>query len=155
MMLSNHLIFCCPFLLSVFPNISVFSSELAFHSKWAKYWSFSFSISPSREYSGLISVRVDWFDLLLSKGLSRVFSSTKLETSIPWPSLWYNSHPYMTAGKIIAWTRQTIVGKVLSLLFNTLSRFVIAFLPRSKCLFILWLQSPFTVILEPKKIKSG
>ena len=130
-MLSNHLILCCPLLLSVFPNISVFSSELAFHSKWVKYWSFSFSISPCHEYSGLISVRIDWFDLRLSKGLSRVFSSTKLETSIPRP-LWYNSHPYMTAGKIIAWTRLTVVGKVLSLLFNTLSRFVIAFLPRSK-----------------------
>ena len=142
-MLSNHLTFCYPLLLlpSIFPSIRVFSSELALPIRWPRYW--SFSISPSIEYSGLISFRIDWFDLLAGQGtLKRVFSSTTVQKQQFFgaqPSSWYNSI-------------QTSVGKVMSLLFNTLSRFVIAFFPRSKHLLISWLQSLSAVILEPNKL---
>ena len=147
-MLSNDLILCHPLLLlpSTFPNISVISNESVLHIRWPKYWSFSFNISPSNEYSGLISFRIDWLDLLevqvTLKGLLQHHSS---KASILWCSIFFIvhlSHPYMTTGKTIALTRWTFVGKVMSLLFNMLSRLVIAFLPRSKCLLISWLQSP-------------
>ena len=151
---SNHLTLCGSLLLppSIFPSIRVFSNESAVHIRWPKYWSFSFSISPSNEYSGLISCRVDWLDLLA--GLSRVLQHHSSKASILWSSAFFIvqlSHPYMTTGKTIALTRQTFVGKVISLLFNILSRIVIAFLPRRKCLLISWLESPSAVILEPKK----
>ena len=154
MMPSNHLVLCCPLLLlpSIFPSIRVFSNELALHIRWPKYWSFSFSISPSSEYSGLISFRIDWFYLLaVQRTLKSLLQHSNI--SILQHSAFFTvqlSHPYMTTGKSIPLTRWTFVGKVMSLLFNMLSRFVIAFLPRSKCLLILWLQSPSTVILEPK-----
>ena len=157
---SNHLIFCRPLLLlpSIFHSIRVFSNELVLCIRWPKYWSFSFNISPSNEYSGLISFRMDWFDLLAGletvKSLLQHHSS---KASILRCSTFFIvqlSHPYMTTGKTIALTRQTFVGKVKSLLFNMLSRLVIAFLPRSKHLSISWLQSSSVVILEPKKIKS-
>ena len=126
--------------------------------QWPKYWNFSFSISPSNEYSGLISFRIDKFDLLAVQGsLKSLLQHHNLKTSILQCSAIFVvqlSHSYMTTGKTVALTRQTFVAKVMSLLFNTLSRFAIAFLLRSKCLLISWLQSPFTVILEPKKIKS-
>ena len=133
MMLSNLLILCHTlfFLPSVFTRIRVFSNESVLHIRWSKDWSFSFSISPSDEYSGLISFRIDWFDLFAVKGLSRVFSSTSLKESILQHSAFFMvqlSHPYMTTGKTIALTRWTFVGKVMSLLFNALSRFVIAFI---------------------------
>ena len=138
---SSHLILCRPLLLlpPIPPNIRVFSNESTLHMRWPKYWSFSFSISPSNEYSGLISFRMDWLDLLAVKGFSRVFSNTtvqKHQFSGAQFSLYIVqlSHPYMTTGKTIALTRQTFVGKVISLLFNMLSRLVITFLPRSKCL---------------------
>jgi len=159
-MLSNHLILCRPLPLqpSTFPGIRVFSNESALRIRWPKYWSFSFSISPSSEYSELISFRMDWFDLLAvqrtHKSLLQHHSS---RASILWHSAFFRvqlSHPYVTTGKTIALTRQTFVDKVISLLFNMLSRLVIAFLPRSKCLLISWLRSPSAVILEPKKIKS-
>ena len=122
--------------------------------RWPKYWSFSFNISPSNEYSRLISFRVDWFDLLAVQGtLKSLFQHHSSKASILRHSDFFMvhlSHPYMTTGKTIAWTRQTFVGKVMSLLFNMLSRFVIAFLPRSKCLLISWLLSPSVVILEPQ-----
>ena len=143
---SNHLIPCCPLLLlpSVFPNIRVFSNQSALCIRWPKYESFSFSISPSNEYSGLISFRIEWFDLLEVQGtLKCLFQHHSLKASILWHSAFFIvqlSHPYMTTGKTIALTRQTFVGKVMSLLFNMLSRLVIAFLPRSKCLLITWLQ---------------
>ena len=143
---SNHLILChpLPLLLSVFPIFGVFSSKSALLIRWPKYWSFSFSISPSNEYLGLISVRIDWFDLLLSKRLSRVFSSTTVQKYqfIKCSAFFMVqlSHPYMTPGKTTALTMWTFVGRVISLLFNMLSGFVIAFLPRSKCLLILWLH---------------
>ena len=154
---SNHLILCCPLILpSIFPSIRVFSSESVLHIRWPKYWNFNFSISPSNEYSGLISFRIDWFDLLAVQGaLKSLLQHHSSKASILWLSAFFMvqlSHPYMTAGKTIALTRQTFVGKVMSLLFNMLSRLVLAFLPRSKCLLISWLQSPFAVILEPKKI---
>ena len=157
--LSRHLILCHPLLLlpSIFPSIKVFSNESALHIRWPKYWSLSFSISPSNEYSELISFRIDWFDLLQSKGISGVFSLKELKASILHCSAFFKvqlPHPYMTSGKTMALTIQTFAGKVISLLFNTLSRFVIAFLPRRKCLLLSWLQSPSVVILEPKKIKS-
>ena len=139
---SNHLILCCPLLLppSVFPSIRVFSNELAPHISWPKHWSFSFSISPSNEHSGLISFRTDWFDLLVVQGtLKSLLQHHSSKASILRRSAFFTvqlSHPYMTTGKIIALTMQTFVGKVVSLLFNMLSRFVIAFLPRSKCLLI-------------------
>ena len=153
---SNYLILCHPLLLlpSVFPSIRVFSNESAFHIMWPNYWSFSFSISPSDEYSGLLSFRIDWFDLLSVQGLSRVFSSTTI--LIFWCSAFFVvqlSHPYMTTRKTIALTIWTVVGKVMSLFLSMLSRLVKAFLPRSNCLLILWQQSPSAVNLEAKKIK--
>ena len=159
-MSSNHLVLCYPLLLlpSIFPSIRVFSNELALCIRWPKYWSFSFSISPSNEYSGLISFRMDWFDLLAVQGtLTSLLQHHTSKASILQHSAFFMvqlSHPYMITGKTISLTRWTFVGKVISLLFNMLSRFVIAFLPRSKCLLISWLQSPSAVILEPKKIKS-
>ena len=155
----NHLILCLPLLLlpSIFPSIKVFSNESALRIRWPKYWSFSFSVNTSNEYSGLISFRIDWFDLLSGR-LSRVYSNTthSSKASILWHSAFFTvqlSHPYMTSGKTIALTIWTFVGKVISLLFNMLLRLVIAFLPRSKGLLILWLQSLSAVILESKKIK--
>ena len=156
--LTNHLILCHPLLLlpSFFPSIRVFSNESALHIRWPKYW--SFSISPSNEYSELISIRIDWFDLLCVQGILKEFlQHHSSKASIRQCSAFFMvqlSHSYMTTGKTIALTIQTFVGKVMSLLFNTLSRFVIAFLPRNRHLLISWLQSPSTVILEPKKIKS-
>ena len=135
---SNHLIICCPLLLppSIFPSIRVFSNESALPIKWPKYWSFSFSISPSNDYSGLISLRMDWLDLLAVQGtLKSLLQHHSSKASILWPSAFFIvqfSHPCMTTGKTIALTRQTFVGKVMSLLFNMLSRLVITFLPRSK-----------------------
>ena len=155
---SNHLILCCPLLLppSIFPSIRVFSNKLVLHITWPKYWSFSFS--PSNEYSGLISFRMDWFDFLAVQGTLRsLLQHQSLKASILWCSAFFMvqlSHPYMTTGKTIALTRRTFVGKLTSLLFNMLSSLVIAFLPRSNCLLISWLQSPSAVILEPPKIKS-
>ena len=149
---SNHLILCCPLLLplSIFPSIKVFSSESAFHIRWPQYWSFSFSISPSNEYSGLISFRMIWLDLLAVQGtLKSLLQHHSSKASIlRCPTLFrvQLSHPHMTTGKSIALTRQTFVGKVMSLLFSKLSRLVTAFLPRSKCLLTSWLQSPSTVI---------
>jgi len=158
-MLSNHLILCCPFLFlpAIFPRIKVFSNESALRIRWPKYYSFSFSISPSSEYSVLIFFRVDWFDLTVQGTLKSFFQHHSLKPSILQCSAFFMvqlSHPYMTTGKTIALTMWTFVGKVMSLFFNTLSRFVIAFLPRSKYLLISWLQSLSAMILEPKKIKS-
>ena len=139
---SNHLILCCPLLRlpSIFPSIRVFSSESVLHIRWPKYWSFSFSISPSNEYSGLISFRMDWLDLLAVQGtLKSLLQHHSSKASILWCSAFLIvqlSHPYMTTGKTIALTRWTFVGKVMSLLFNRLSRLVITFLPWSKCLLI-------------------
>ena len=150
----NYLILCCPLLLLplIFPSIRVFSSESVLLVRWPKYWSFSFNISPSNKYSGLISFRMDWLDLPAVKG---TLKSLLQHHSSKASSLWHSaifivqlSHPYMTTGKTIALTRQTFVGKVMSLLFNMLSRLVIAFLPRSKRFLISWLQSPSAVILE-------
>ena len=154
---SNHLILCRPLLLlpSILPSIRVFSNEMVLCIRWPKYLSFSFSISPSNEYSGLISFRMDWLDLLAVQGTLK--SLTQHHNSIPRCSAFFTiqlSHPYMTTGKTIALTRQTFVGKVMSLLFNMLFRLVIAFLPRSKHLLISWLRLPSAVILEPKYIKS-
>ena len=137
---SNHLMLCHPLLLpSIFPSIRVFSNESVLHIKWPKYWSFSFSISPSSEYSGLISFRMDWLDLLAAQGaLKSLLQHHISKASILWRSAFFIvqlSHPYMTSGKTIALIRWTFVGKVMSLLFNMLSKFVIAFLPRRKCLF--------------------
>ena len=156
---SNHLILCHPLLFppSIFPSIKVFSNELALPIRWSKYWSFSFSISPSNDYSGLISFRMDWLDLLAVQGPKSLLQHHSSKASILWHSAFFIvqlSHPYMTSGKTIAVTRQTFVGKVMSLLFNMLSSLVIALLPRSKGLLISWLQSPSAVILEPPKIKS-
>ena len=153
---SNHLILCRPLLLpSIFPSIRVFSSESVLHIRWPKYWSFSFSISPSNEYSGPISFRIDCLDLLAVQGtLKSLLQHHSSKASILWHSAFFIlqlSHPYMTSGKTIALTRQTFVGKVMSLLFNMLSRLVIAFLPRRKHLLISLLQSPSSVILEPPK----
>ena len=158
---SNHLILCHPLLLppSSFPSIRVFSNESALRIRSPKYWSISFNISPSNEHSGLISFRIDWFDLLAVQGtLESLLQHHISKASILQHSAFcivQLSHPYMTTGKTIALTRQTFVGKVMSLLFNMLSRLVITFLSRSKCLFISQLQSPSAVILEPKKIKSA
>ena len=155
---SNHLILCCPLLLlpSIFPSIRVFSNESALLIRWPKYW--SFSISPSSEYSGLIFFRIDKFDLLAVQGtLKSLLQHHSSKASVLRSSAFFMvqlSHPYMTTGKILALTIQTFVSKVMSLLLNTLFRFVIALLPRSNCLLISWLQSPSTVILESKKIKS-
>ena len=152
---SNPLVLCHPLLLSVFPNIRDFSNESAVRIRWPRYWSFSFSISPSNEYSGLISLRIDWFDLLAVQGtLKSLLQHHSSKASILWRSAFFTvqlSHPYMTTGKNIALTRQTLVGKVMSLLLNIQSRLVITFLPRSKRLLISWLQSPSAVILEPQK----
>ena len=150
--LSNHLILCHPLLLllSIFPSIRVFSNELALHIRWPKYWSFRFSISPSNEYSRLISFRMDWLDLLAIQGTLKSLQYYSSKASILWCSAFfmvYLSHPYITTGKTIALTRWTFVGKVISLLFNMLSRSVITFLPRSKHLLISWVQSPSAVIL--------
>ena len=154
---SNHLILCHPLLLpSIFPSIRVFSNKLTLPIRGPKYW--SFSISPSNEYSGLISFKIDWFDLLTVQGtLKSLLQHHSSKASILWCSAFFMVqllYPYMTTGKTTALTRWTFVSKVMSLLLNRLSRFVIAFLPRSKHLLISWLQSPSTVILEPKKIKS-
>ena len=158
---SNHLILCRPLLLppSIFPSISVFSNESVLCIRWAKYWSFSFSISPSNEYSGLISFRMDWLDLLAVQGtLKNLLQHHSSKASILWHSAFFIvqlSHLYLTTGKTIALTRQNFVSKVMSLPLNMLSRLVITFLPRrSQCLLISWLQSPSAVILEPRKIKS-
>ena len=154
-MQSNHLISCHPLLLppSIFPSIRVFSNEWVLHIRWPKYWSFSFSISPSSEQSGLISFRIDWFDLLaVQETLKSLLQLHSLKVSILQCSAFFIvqlSHPYMTIGKTIALTRRIFVGKVMSLLLNMLSRLVIAFLPRSKCFLIPWLQSPSAMILEP------
>ena len=154
---SNHLILCLSFLLlpSIFPSIRVFSSESVLHLRWPKYWRFSFSISPSNEYSGLISFRMDWLDLLAVQGtLKSVLQHHSSKSSVLQRSTLFIvqlSHPYTTTGKTIALTRWTFVGKVMSLLFNMLSRLVIIFLSRSKCLLISWLQSPSAVISEPQK----
>ena len=152
---SNHLL-CCPLLLlpPVFPSIRVFSNELTLHIRWSKYWSFSFGISSSSEYLGLISFRIDWFDLLaVQEILKNLFQHCSSKASVTWGSDFFIqlSHLYMTTGKTTALTIWTFVGKVMSLFFNMLSRFVIAFLPGSKHLLTSWLQSPSTVILEPKK----
>ena len=152
---SNCLILCCRLLLlpSIFPTIRVFSNESVLHIRWPKYCSFSFNIIPSSEHPGLISFRMDWLDLLAVQGtLKSLLQHHSSKASILWRWAFLIvqlSHPYMTTGKTIALTRQTFVGKVTSLLFNMLSRLVITFLPRSKCLLISWLQSPYVVILEP------
>ena len=157
---SNHLILCRPlfFPTSIFPSIRVFSSEPVLHIRWPKYWSFSFSVSPSNEYLGLISFRMDGLDLLAVQGtLKSLLQHHSSKASILWRSAFFIvqlSHSYVTIGKIIALNIWTSVGKVMSLLFNMLSSLIIAFLPRSKRLLISWLQSPSAVILEPKKIKS-
>ena len=153
---SNHLILCCPLFLlpSIFPSIRVFFNKSALCIRWPKYWSFSFNISPD-EHSGLISFRMDWLALLVVQGtLKSLLQDHSLKASILWRSAFFTvqlPHPYMTTGKTIALTRRTFVGKVMSLLLNMLSRLVITFLPRSKRLLISWLQSPSTVVLEPKK----
>ena len=153
---SNHLILCCPLLLpSIFPSIRVFSNESLLRIRWPKYWSFSFSNSSSNEYSGLISFRIDWFDLLTVQGtLKSLLQHHSSKATILRGSVFLmvqSSHPYMTTGKTTALTRWTFIGKVMSVLFNMLSRLLKTFLPRSKCLLISWMQSPSAVILEPKK----
>ena len=154
---TNHLILCCPLLLlpSIFPSISVFSNESVLHVKWPKYWSFGFSVSPSNEHPGLISFRMDWLDLLAVQGtLKSLLQHHSSKASILQRSAFFTvqlSHPSMTTGAL---TGRTFVIKVMSLLFNMLSRLVIAFLPRSKHLLLSWLQSPSAVSLEPQKIKS-
>ena len=157
---SSHLILCHPLLLlpPIPPSIRVFSSESTLRMRWPKYWSFSFSISPSNEHPGLISFRMDWLDLLAIQGtLKSLLQHHSSKASILQCSAFFTvqlSHPYMTTGKTIALTRRTFVSKVMSPLLNMLSRLVITFLPRSKCLLISWLQSPSAVILELIKIKS-
>ena len=157
---SSHLILCRPLLLlpPIHPSIRVFSNESTLHMRWPKYCSFSFSIIPSKEHPGLISFRMDWLDLLVVQGiLKSLLQHHSSKASILQRSAFFTvqlSHPYMTTGKTIAFTRQIFVGKVTSLLFNMLSRLVITFLPRSKRLLISWLQSPSAMILEPKNIKS-
>ena len=156
---SNHLILRHSLLLlpSIFPSIRVFSNESALHIKWPKYWSFSFSISPSNEHPALISFRMDWLDLLAIQGiLKSLLPHHSSNTSILRRSAFFIvqlSHPYVTTVKTIALTRWTFVNKVMSLLFNMLSRLIITFLPRNKRLLISWLQSPSAVILEPRKRK--
>ena len=155
---SNNLILCHPLLLlpSIFPSNRVFSNESALCSRWPKYWSFSFSVSPSNEHSGLISVRMDWLDLLAIQGsLKSLLQHQSSKASVLRCSGFFIvqlSHSYMITRTTIALTRQTFVGKVMSLLFNMLSRLVIVFLHRSKCLLISWLQSPSAVILKPQKV---
>ena len=154
---SNHLILCRPLLLppSVFPSIRVFSNESVLHITWPRYWSSSFSISPSNEYSGLISFRIDSLDLLAVQGTLKSLlqhHSSKASILQHWAFFIVQlSHPYMTTGKTMALTRQTFVGKVMSMLFNMLSRLVITFLPRSKCLLISWLQSHLQWFWSSKK----
>ena len=156
---SNHLILCHPLLLSpsIFPSIRVFSNESVLCIRWPKYWRFSFNISVSNEYSGLISFRMDWLDLLAIQGtLKSLFQHHSSKASVLQCSAFFIvqlSHPYMTTGKTLVLTRQTFVGKVMSLLFNMLSTFVIAFLPRGKCLLISWLQSPSAVIFRAQENK--
>ena len=158
---SNRLILCRPLLLlpSIFPSIRIFSNDSALCMRWPKYWSFSFSISPSNEHPGLISFRMDWLDFLVVQGtLKSLLQHHSSKASILLPSAFFIgqlSHPYITTGKSIALTRQTFVGKLMSLLFNMLSRLLITFLPRSKCLLISWLQSPSAVILEPPPNKAS
>ena len=153
----NHLILCCPlrFLPSVFPRIRLFSNESDLHIRWPKYWTFSFSISPSNEYWGLISFRIDWLDFLAIQGtLKNLLQHHSSEASILRCSAFFTiqlSHPYMTTGKTIALTKRTFADKVMFLLFVRLSRFVIAFLPRSRRLLISWLKSPTVEILDPQK----
>ena len=156
---SSQLILCRPLLLlpPIPPSIRVFSNESVLHIRWPKYWSFTFSISPSNEHPGLISFRMDWLDLLAVQGTHKnLLQHHSSKISILWCSAFFIvqlSHPYMTTGKTIALTRQILVDKVTSLLFNMLSRWVITFLPRRKHLLISWLQSPSAVIFEPKKSK--
>ena len=158
---SNHLILCRPLLIlpSIFPSIRVFSNESALRIRWPKYWSFSFNISLSNEHPGLIYFMMDWLDLLAVQGtLKSLLQHYSSKASILWRSAFFIvqlSHPHMTPGKTITWTRWIFVNKVMSLLFNMLSMLVITFLPRSKHLLISWLQSPSAVILEPPKIKSA
>ena len=155
----NHLILCRPLLVppSIFPSIRVFSNESVLHIRWPKFWSFSLSISPSNEYSGLISFRMDWLNLFAVQGtLKSLFQHHSSKASALRCSAFFIvplSHPSMTTGKTIAWTRWSFVDKVMSLLSNMLSRLIIDFLPRSKCLLLSWLQSPSAMILKPKKIK--
>ena len=157
---SNHLILCHPLLLlpTILCITGIFSKKSVLRIRWPKYWSFSFSVSPSNEYSGLISFRIDWFDLLAVQGtFKRLLQHHSSKASILWHLAFFMvqlSHPYMTTGKAITLTKWTFVGKVMFLLFNMLPRMVIAFLPGSNYLLISWLQSLSTVILEPKKIKS-
>ena len=160
-MLSNHLIFCRPplFLPSIFPSIRVFSNQSVLHIRWPNYWSFSFSISPSNEYSELISFRMDWLDLLAIQGTLKSFlqhhsSKTSILPCSPFFMVQL-SHPNMTTGKTIVLTRWTFVGKVISLLFKMLSRLGIAFLSRNKRILISWLQSPAAVILEAPQNKMS
>ena len=154
---SSHLILCRPLLLlpTIPPSISVFSNESVLHIRWPKYWSFSFKISPTNGHPGLISFRMDWLDLLAVQGTLKSLLqhySSKASSFRRSPFFMVQlSHPYMTSGETIALTRRTLVGKVMSLLFNMLSRLVITFLPRSKRLLISWLQPPSPVILEPPK----
>ena len=158
---SSHLILCCPLHLLplIYPSIRVFPNESALYIRWLTYWSFSSSISSSNEYSQLISFRIDWFDILAVHGtLKNLLQHHSSKASILQCSAFFTvqlSHPYMTTGKTIASTRRTFVGKVMSLLFNMLSRLVITFFPRSKRRVISWLQSPSAVILEPPKIKAA
>ena len=153
----SHLIFCCPLLLlpPIPPSIRVFSNESTLHMRWPVYWSFSFTIIFSKEHPGLISFRMDWLDLLTVQGtLKSLLQHHSSKAPVLWCSAFFTvqlSHPYMTTGKTIALTRQTFVGKVMSVLFNMLSRLVITCLPRSKHLLISWLQSPSAVVLEPTK----
>ena len=160
MMSSSHLVLCCPLLLlpSNFPVINLFSNELALPIRWPNYGSFSLSISPSSEYSGLISFRIDWFDLIAVQGtLKSLLQHHCSKASILWCSAFFMvqlSHSYMTTVKTITLTIQIFVGQVMSLLFNMLSRLIIIFIPRSRCLFISWLESPSSPILEPEKINS-
>ena len=157
---SSHLILCRPLLLlsPILPSIRVFSNEPTLCMRWSKYWSFSSSISPSSKHPGLISFRMDWLDLLAVQGtLKTLLQHHSSKASILQCSSSFTvqlSHPYITTGKTIALTRWTFVDKVMSLLFNMLSRLVITFLSRRKCLLISWLQSPSAVILEPKKLDS-
>ena len=165
---SSHLILCRPLLLlpPIPPSIRVFSNESTLHVRWPKYWNFSFSLSTSNEHPGLISLRIDWLDLLAVQGtlnsavqgtLKGLLQYHSSKVSILWHSAFFIvqlSYPYMTTGKTIALAKQNFVGKVMSLLFNKLSRLVITFLPRSKHLLISWLQLPSAVIFESKKIKS-
>ena len=156
---SNHLILCDPLIFqpSVFPRIRFFSNDYVLHIRWPKYWNFSFSIGPSNEYSGLISFRIDWLDLLaVQRPLKSLLQHHSSKASIPLCSAFFIlqlSHPYMTTGKIISLTRQTFVGKVMSLLFHMMPRLVIAFLPKSKYHLILWLQSPSAVIFGAQENK--